>query len=80
MIEDEDRKTRKFLQGLWDDICKQLATLKLTTYADTLDRALIHEQELAKDEFFKKRSSDKSGISASSGASSGRPFKSPSRF
>ncbi|GMH29382.1 hypothetical protein Nepgr_031225 [Nepenthes gracilis] len=46
MVEDEERKVRRFFQGLRDDIRRHLSTLTLTTYGEVLAKAgLLRRQD-----------------------------------
>ncbi|KAG5553992.1 hypothetical protein RHGRI_011757 [Rhododendron griersonianum] len=47
MIPDDNKKSRKFEDGLWDDIKKVVKPMKLPHYADVVDRSLMVEQQLA---------------------------------
>ncbi|RZR82846.1 hypothetical protein BHM03_00009374 [Ensete ventricosum] len=46
MIDDESRKAKRFERGLRLAIRSRISALKLTTYADVVERALIIERDL----------------------------------
>ncbi|KAF7141664.1 hypothetical protein RHSIM_Rhsim06G0042800 [Rhododendron simsii] len=61
VVDTEDKKARKFEGGLKDDFKTKVKLLKLPTYAEVLDRALIlenDEKELAKRRDHKRARSD----------------------
>ncbi|XP_058207681.1 uncharacterized protein LOC131320822 [Rhododendron vialii] len=63
VVDTEDRKARKFEGGLKDDFKTKVKLLKLPTYAEVLDRALIlesDEKELAKRRDHKRAGSNES--------------------
>ena len=46
MIPNDFEKAKKFEKGLWSDILSRVAMLRLKTYHDVLEVALIIEEEL----------------------------------
>ncbi|GMH17776.1 hypothetical protein Nepgr_019617 [Nepenthes gracilis] len=78
MVEDEERKVRRFFQGLRDDIRRHISTLTLTTYGEVLAKAVIYEKELERGAMSRERTfSQASKASASEGPSKKAR---PSRF
>ncbi|KAI8563814.1 hypothetical protein RHMOL_Rhmol03G0138300 [Rhododendron molle] len=54
IVADENKKARKFEDGLKYEIRKVVRPMRLPTYADVVDRALLVEQEIQESKKFTK--------------------------
>ncbi|KAF7134627.1 hypothetical protein RHSIM_Rhsim08G0114800 [Rhododendron simsii] len=76
IVADENKKARKFEDGLKYEIGKVVRPMRLPTYADVVDRALLVEQEIEESRrFTENRKRQNSGIgNKNGGGASKRPY------
>ncbi|GMH06076.1 hypothetical protein Nepgr_007916 [Nepenthes gracilis] len=55
MVEHDERKVRRFFQGLQDDIRRHLSTLTLTMYGEVFAKAVIYKKELERGAMSRQR-------------------------
>ncbi|KAF7142831.1 hypothetical protein RHSIM_Rhsim05G0110500 [Rhododendron simsii] len=79
MVADENKKARKFEDGLKYEIRKVVRPMRLPTYADVVDRALLVEQEIEESKrFTKNRKRQNSSIgNKNEGGAYKRPYTGP---